>query len=203
MTYLSSKGKAITVVMLGAGATGKSSITVQQVSGHFLALYDPTIEDSYRTSIEVNGEQIVFDILDTAGQEEYSALRDSYIGNGDAYIGVCSLTSRQSLVELHGFLEQIKMVLDKDSYDDIPIIIAANKCDMIDQIEIEDQLLEGIKNDTGIEYIKTSAKCRVNISLLFETVLKKYIELEKIRHKDDGTINVIDNRKKKKKCELL
>jgi len=202
MTYLSSKGKEITIVILGAGATGKSSITVQQVSGHFLAVYDPTIEDSYRTSINVNGEQIVFEILDTAGQEEYSALRDSYIRTGDAYIGVCSLTSRLSLVELHGFLEQIKMVLDKDSYDEIPIIIAANKCDLTDQIEVMDSDLEGIKNDLGIDYIKTSAKTKEGITVLFQTILEKYIKMEQSKRVDEGTLKVIDNRKKKK-CSTL
>ena len=200
---LNSKGEILTIVMLGAGATGKSSITVQQVSGHFLALYDPTIEDSYRTSILVNGEQVVFNILDTAGQEEYSALRDSYVRAGDIYILVCSLISMQSLVELHGFLEQIKMILDIDTFDDIPIVIAANKCDMVEQIEIKDEDLEAIKNDTGIEYIKTSAKNKINIKELFEIAIKKYIQLEKIKHKDDGNITVINNRKKKRKCIIF
>ena len=200
---LNSKGEILTIVILGAGATGKSSITVQQVSGHFLALYDPTIEDSYRTSIAVNGEQVIFNILDTAGQEEYSALRDSYVRSGDAYICVCSLTSIQSLVELHGFLSQIKMILDIDDFNETPIIIAANKCDLIDQIEVKDQDLENIKNDNGIDYIKTSAKNKINITLLFETIIKRYLELEKLKHKDDGNITVIDNRKKKRKCIIF
>ena len=200
---LNSKGEILTIVILGAGATGKSSITVQQVSGHFLALYDPTIEDSYRTSILVDGEQIIFNILDTAGQEEYSALRDSYIRSDDAYICVCSLTSMQSLIELHELLNQIKMILDIDDFNETPIIIAANKCDLINQIEIKDQDLEDIKSNNNIEYIKTSAKNKINITLLFETIIKRYLELEKLKHKDDGNITVIDNRKRKKKCVIF
>jgi GTPase KRas protein len=200
---LNSKGEILTIVMLGAGATGKSSITVQQVSGHFLALYDPTIEDSYRTSILIDGEQIIFNILDTAGQEEYSALRDSYIRSGDAYICVCSLISMQSLIELHELLNQIKMILDIDNFNETPIIIAANKCDLVDQIEIKNQDLEDIKSNNGIDYIKTSAKNKINITLLFETIIKRYLELEKLKHKDDGNINVIDNRKNKRKCIML
>jgi len=199
MTYLNEKGKNITVVMLGAGATGKSSITVQQVSGHFLVGYDPTIEDSYRTSILINGELITFEILDTAGQEEYSALRDSYIRAANCYICVCSLISAQSLIELHDFLNQIKLINDVDIFDNLPIIIAANKCDLTEQIEITDNDLEAIKNDTGIEYIKTSAKTKTNISLLFETVIKRYVEIQKIKHESENNsdVIVIDNRKKK------
>lgn len=33
--------------------------------------YDPTIEDSYRKQVFVDGETCLLDILDTAGQEEY------------------------------------------------------------------------------------------------------------------------------------
>ena len=195
--------KTYKLVILGGGAVGKSAITVQLVSGHFVQIYDPTIEDSYRTSISVDGQLVALDILDTAGQEEYSALRDSYVRSGDAYICVCSLTSMQSLVELHGFLSQIKMILDVDNYDETPIIIAANKCDMTEQIEVTDQDLDAIKNDNGIDYIKTSAKNRINITLLFETVIRKYLELERLKHKDDGNITVIDNRKRKKKCVIF
>ena len=50
--------KQYKIVMLGSGAVGKSAITVQMVSGHFLSSYDPTIEDSYRTTINVNNKDI-------------------------------------------------------------------------------------------------------------------------------------------------
>lgn len=33
--------------------------------------YDPTIEDSYRKQVVIDGETCLLDILDTAGQEEY------------------------------------------------------------------------------------------------------------------------------------
>ena len=35
--------------------------------------YDPTIEDSYRKQVTIDEETCLLDILDTAGQEEYSA----------------------------------------------------------------------------------------------------------------------------------
>ena len=71
------------------------------------------------------------------------------------------------------------------------------------QFEIKDDDLNGIKNDTGIEWIKTSAKNCINIKLLFETVLMKYMKIEEMKHKDDGNIKVVDNRKKKKKGNML
>ena len=37
--------------------------------------YDPTIEDSYRKQCTIDDELALLDVLDTAGQEEYSAMR--------------------------------------------------------------------------------------------------------------------------------
>ena len=46
---------SIAVVMLGGGGVGKSSLTVQFVSHIFINEYDPTIEDSYRKCVHVDG----------------------------------------------------------------------------------------------------------------------------------------------------
>ena len=55
--------------MLGAGAVGKSSLTVRYINDHFLEEYDPTIEDYYRKLVDIDGKPALMDILDTAGQE--------------------------------------------------------------------------------------------------------------------------------------
>lgn len=45
----------------------KGAITVQFVQGIFVEKYDPTIEDSYRKPVEVDNNQYMLEILDTAG----------------------------------------------------------------------------------------------------------------------------------------
>ncbi|KAF3819500.1 hypothetical protein GH733_015009, partial [Mirounga leonina] len=44
-----------------------TSCTVQFVQGIFVEKYDPTIEDSYRKQVEVDCQQCMLEILDTAG----------------------------------------------------------------------------------------------------------------------------------------
>ena len=56
------------IVILGAGGVGKSAITIQLVRKVFQPKYDPTIEDSYRTNFNYEGENYQLEILDTAGQ---------------------------------------------------------------------------------------------------------------------------------------
>jgi small GTP-binding protein len=42
------------VVVLGAGGVGKSCLTAQFVHNEWIESYDPTIEDSYRTQLQVD-----------------------------------------------------------------------------------------------------------------------------------------------------
>lgn len=67
------------MVIVGGGGVGKSALTIQLVQNHFVDEYDPTIEDSYMKQVTMDDETCLLDILDTAGQEEYSALRDHVI----------------------------------------------------------------------------------------------------------------------------
>ena len=60
---------SVTLSLLAAGGVGKSALTIQLIQNHFVDEYDPTIEDSYRKQVVIDGETCLLDILDTAGQE--------------------------------------------------------------------------------------------------------------------------------------
>lgn len=61
--------------MLGSGAVGKSALTIRLVTDNFLDEYDPTIEDSYRKQAVIDNTIALLDILDTAGQDEFSSMQ--------------------------------------------------------------------------------------------------------------------------------
>ena len=75
-------------------------------------------------------------MLDTAGQEEYSAMREQYMRTGEGFLLVYSITSRQSFEEILTFQQQILRVKDKDYF---PIIIVGNKCDLDAEREVSRQ----------------------------------------------------------------
>merc|ERR1711939_888798 len=62
------------LVVVGGGGVGKSALTIQFIQSHFVDEYDPTIEDSYRKQCPIDEEVALLDVLDTAGQEEYSCV---------------------------------------------------------------------------------------------------------------------------------
>ena len=75
----------------------------------------------------IDDEVALLDVLDTAGQEEYSAMREQYMRTGEGFLLVYSITSRQSFEEIMTFQQQILRVKDKDYF---PIIVVGNKCDL-------------------------------------------------------------------------
>eukprot|EP00122_Pirum_gemmata_P019511 Pgem_evm1s18265 len=58
----------------------------------FVKDYEPTKADSYRKpNFNLDGEDVGIDILDTAGQEDYAAIRDNYYRSGEGFFCVFSL----------------------------------------------------------------------------------------------------------------
>lgn len=183
--------ESLKIAIVGGGGTGKSAITIQFIQNHFIIEYDPTIEDSYRKQYMVDGLTYMLDLLDTAGQEEYSAMRDQYMRTGDGFMCVFALNSRQSFDELNMFIEQIKRTKEgcyNCDLDHIPLLIVGNKCD-IESHERKITTQEGIDFacSCNTKYMETSAKTRYNIddafSEMVRIILTSYPKQPKKQHK--------------------
>ncbi|KAL1765642.1 hypothetical protein HispidOSU_012740 [Sigmodon hispidus] len=85
------------LVVVGAGGVGKSALTIQLIQNHFVDEYDPTIEDSYRKQVVIDGETCLLDILDTADQEECSAMRDQYMRTEEGFLCVFAINNTNHL----------------------------------------------------------------------------------------------------------
>lgn len=49
---------------------------------------------------KIDGETCLLDILDTAGQEEYSAMRDQYMRTGEGFLLVFAVNSPKSFEDI-------------------------------------------------------------------------------------------------------
>ena len=123
------------IVVLGAGAVGKSSLTVRYVTGDFLDEYDPTIEDYYRKLVEVDGEPAYMDILDTAGQEEFSSMQDEFFRQGKGFLLVYSIISKDSFNHCRTLRNKIKRARD-DPEKKLALVLVGNKCDLSIQRQV-------------------------------------------------------------------
>ncbi|KAK7957062.1 uncharacterized protein PG986_006284 [Apiospora aurea] len=158
------------LVVVGGGGVGKSCLTIQLIQSHFVDEYDPTIEDSYRKQCVIDDEVALLDVLDTAGQEEYSAMREQYMRTGEGFLLVYSITSRQSFEEITTFQQQILRVKDKDYF---PMVVVGNKCDLESEREVSRQEGEQLAKNFNCSFIETSAKSRINVDKAFYDIVRE------------------------------
>ncbi|GFO44058.1 ras-related protein rap-1b [Plakobranchus ocellatus] len=148
------------LVVLGSGGVGKSALTVQFVQGIFVEKYDPTIEDSYRKQVEVDGQQCMLEILDTAGTEQFTAMRDLYMKNGQGFLLVYSITAQSTFNDLQDLREQILRVKDTD---DVPMLLVGNKCDLEDERVVGKDQGSSLARMFQCAFLETSAKMKINV----------------------------------------
>uniref|UniRef100_A0AAX7SMY1 Small monomeric GTPase n=1 Tax=Astatotilapia calliptera TaxID=8154 RepID=A0AAX7SMY1_ASTCA len=135
------------LVVLGSGGVGKSALTVQFVQGIFVEKYDPTIEDSYRKV--------------TAPQEQFTAMRDLYMKNGQGFALVYSITAQSTFNDLQDLREQILRVKDTE---DVPMILVGNKCDLEDERVVGKEQGQNLARQwNNCAFLETSAKSKINV----------------------------------------
>ncbi|KAB5562896.1 ras family-domain-containing protein [Coniochaeta sp. 2T2.1] len=165
------------VVVLGAGGVGKSCLTAQFVHNEWIESYDPTIEDSYRTQVSVDGRQVVLEILDTAGTEQFVAMRDLYMKSGQGFLLVFSITSKSSLQEITNLREEIIRIKDDEN---IPLVIVGNKCDLEEQRQVERAKAYSLSQRWQAPYYESSARTRMNVDEVFVDLCRQMLRRDDV-----------------------
>lgn len=164
------------VSVLGSGGVGKSALTLRFVRDYFVKDWDPTIEDAYRKTLDVDEKLCMLEILDTAGQDDFESLRAQWMMDKDGYMFVYSMDSRVSLHELQPFFD-LHMQINESKRQIPPIIMVANKKDLVEQDPSRRQVSseEGrrIAQSYHAKYIETSALTGANVNEVFETLVRE------------------------------
>uniref|UniRef100_A0A8V0Y9R6 RAP1B, member of RAS onco family n=1 Tax=Gallus gallus TaxID=9031 RepID=A0A8V0Y9R6_CHICK len=182
------------LVVLGSGGVGKSALTVQFVQGIFVEKYDPTIEDSYR-KVSVT-TLLCLRNLNTSDcrrccQEQFTAMRDLYMKNGQGFALVYSITAQSTFNDLQDLREQILRVKDTD---DVPMILVGNKCDLEDERVVGKEQGQNLARQwNNCAFLESSAKSKINVNEIFYDLVRQ------INRKTP----VPGKARKKSSCQLL
>jgi GTPase SAR1 family protein len=57
--------------------------------------------------VDIDGKALQVEILDTAGQDEYTPLRETFMHTGDGFLLVYSIVDDQTLEDLRDIRDQI------------------------------------------------------------------------------------------------
>lgn len=139
----------------------------------FVEDYEPTKADSYRKKILLDDMEVQIDILDTAGQEDYAAIRDNYFRSGEGFLCVFSITELESLQAAHELREQILRVKNDDH---IPFLLVGNKADLTDRRVVSEESAREQAEQWQVPYMETSAKTRHNVTNVFVELLRSIQE---------------------------
>jgi len=179
-----------------AGSLDLELTNVQLCLNHFVETYDPTIEDSYRKQVVIDSQSCMLEVLDTAGQEEYTALRDQWIRDAEGFVLVYSITSRSSFTRIQKFHHQIQRVKESSSAGSptgggylssplaatssmmsagggqAPVMLVGNKSDRVTEREVSTQEGQALAKDLGCEFVEASAKNCINVERAFYDVVR-------------------------------
>ncbi|XP_066591452.1 GTP-binding protein Rit2-like isoform X1 [Prorops nasuta] len=167
------------IVVLGDGGVGKSAVTLQFVSHSFLDYHDPTIEDSYQQQAVIDCEAALLDILDTAGQVEFTAMRDQYMRCGEGFMICYSVTDRHSFQEV---LEYRKLISRVRANEDIPLVLVGNKFDLQNHRQVTTEEGKALANQLGCPFYETSAALRQFIDDAFYSLVRQIRARERSRN---------------------
>lgn len=168
------------IVVFGAGAVGKSALTVQFVQGYFVPDYDPTIEDSYKRVIDVDSQNVHLDILDTAGQDDFAPMRTGYMRQGKGFIIVYAIDDRASFEEVEVFHRDLIRTKGKAG---IPIVICGNKCDLEEKRVVSRTEGEELADRLDAIFFETSALAKIHIDDAFKTLVREIKKREAPKEK--------------------
>ena len=135
----------------------------------------------------------MLEVLDTAGQEEYTALRDQWIRDGEGFVLVYSIASRSSFKRIQKFYNQIQRVKDSSGAGSptaaaylgspisptttgeggrAPVMLVGNKSDRVTEREVSTQEGNALAKEMGCDFVEASAKNCINVEKAFYEVVR-------------------------------
>ncbi|EGV64456.1 GTP-binding protein [Yamadazyma tenuis] len=160
--------KARKFAVVGSRSVGKSSMIVRFVEDYFVESYYPTIENQFSKNVTYKNQEYEIEILDTAGQDEFSMINEKHLVGIHGYVLVYSVTSIQSFQVIEVIRDKI---LNSTGSESIPMVLVGNKCDLNYQRQVETSEGEALAKSFNCKFLETSVKDNLNIAKSFECLI--------------------------------
>lgn len=174
------------VVLIGDSSVGKTNILSRFTKNEFNNEVKPTLGVEFGTKIVItSGKKIRIQIWDTAGQEKYQSITNSYYINSKGVLAVFDITREKSFSNIDKWVKDVKEVAGKN----INIIIVGNKSDLADKREVSIDDCKQKAKKLGCQYIETSAVNNSNIKEAFQELVdmiyQNYLSIALLQESED------------------
>jgi len=151
------------IVVLGLFGVGKTSLLKKYVDGIFSEEYQVTIGvHILKKTVEIQGQSVKLILWDTEGTENIDEIRKTYFTGAHGFIYVFDISRPKSYLNVTSDIDFLK-----SEYQGIPIVVAANKSDLLPAGTITEK-----KKEMPLVDVMVSAKEGSNVNRLFEKMAK-------------------------------
>lgn len=170
------------LAVLGQTLVGKSALTYRFISDKFPTEHDTTIEDQYKINTTIDEHNCRLEILDTAGQDDYQSMLDTWINFAEGFVLVYSIDDRESFESLK---DKYDRVVKNKSDDVYSVIIVGNKCDLEDKRKVTKEEGESYAKSKGVDFMEVSALKTINVKETFVKLAHNLLE-KKVTQKTEA-----------------
>ncbi|XP_076338583.1 ras-related and estrogen-regulated growth inhibitor isoform X1 [Tachypleus tridentatus] len=153
----------VKLVVLGATGVGKTALTVRFLTKRFIGEYDHQTENRYKNEMMVDGEPVIFEVLDTCPKVEGAFPKEETLHWADGFMLVYSITDRSSFNYVKELRQRLKHSIATSSSTSThqmpyPVLIVANKSDLIHlrQVGTEEGEIFAKENEDGFAEVSAS-----------------------------------------------
>jgi len=156
------------LLIVGAAGVGKSQILSRYTEDSFTETYLSTIGIDFRVkTVEILGKTIKFQIWDSAGQERFRSISQSYYRSASGVLLVYDITDSQTFEDL-----KTSFFNDVMNHNPLQVVLVGNKKDREGLRQVERSTAEQWANANQLTFAEVSAKDGGNIDFLFEELGK-------------------------------
>ena len=150
------------ICMIGAFATGKTSLVARFVKSIYSDIYHSTVGVKIdKKSVKLGEQEVNLILWDIHGEDEFQKVQMSYLRAASGYLLVVDGTRNYTLEKALCLQKKVEAAIGK-----IPFILVINKFDLTEDWEIEEITLNELVEE-GWTIIKSSAKTGLGVEKAF------------------------------------
>lgn len=159
------------ICMVGAFATGKTSLVSRFVKSIYSEAYHSTVGVKIdKKVVKFREKEVNLILWDLHGEDEFQKVQISYLRGASGYFLVVDGTRRHTLDKAFSLQQRVEETIGK-----VPFILILNKFDLADEWEIDDVPIEKI-SQRNWTVIRSSAKTGLGVEQAFLNLTEKMLE---------------------------